>query len=209
MDLKSTYNKIADDWHDDHKNENYWLGATDKFISFLKPGGLILDVGCGPGLKTKYFIEKGFKVVGVDFSEKMIEIAKKEAPQGKFFVLDVKNVTDLKESFDGIYAHAVLLHIQKKEIENVLRDLTDNLKYKGYIYIAVKEQRPNQPDEEIKTENNYGYKYKRFYSYFTFEELDNYLKDLKIKIRYRDFTVFRNTRWIEVIGQKIIKTLEK
>lgn len=202
MDLKSTYNKIADDWHNDHRNENYWLGATDKFVSFLKPGSLIFDVGCGPGLKSKYFIKKGFKVVGIDFSEKMIEIAQKKSPQGKFFVMDVKNIKKLHDTFDGIYAHAVLLHIPKKEILAIIRNLLNKLKNGGYFYIAVKEIKSNQLEEEIKLENNYGYKYKRFYSYFTLNEIENYFKKLKIKICHRDITILKDISWIEIIGQK-------
>lgn len=75
MNLKETYNKIADDWFKDHKVDDWWVEGTDQFISLLKPGASVLDVGCGAGLKSKYLSEKGLQVVGIDFSDKFIERA--------------------------------------------------------------------------------------------------------------------------------------
>ena len=82
--LKSTYNHIAEDWHKDHKEDTWWVEGTDKFVSFLKYNSLVLDVGCGAGVKSNYLINKGLKIVGLDFSEKMIEIAKREVPKVGF-----------------------------------------------------------------------------------------------------------------------------
>ncbi len=53
MDLKETYNRIAKDWMKDHHQDNWWIEGTDKYLSFLKPGASILDVGCGAGVKSK------------------------------------------------------------------------------------------------------------------------------------------------------------
>src|SRR3989344_2389545 len=141
--------------------------------SFLKPNSLVLDAGCGAGTKSKYLIDRGLKVVGIDFSDKLIEIAKREAPSGNFFVMDINEADKLKENFDGIFAQAVLLHIQKKDAEKTLNKLLGVLKPGGYLYIAVKEKKFGGADEEIKTENDYGYPYERFFSYFTLDEIKN------------------------------------
>jgi len=89
MNLKETYDKIAEDWHSDHKKDDWWIEETDKFISYLSKGDLVLDVGCAGGIKSKYLMQKGLNVVGIDFSEKMIEIAKREFPNGEFLVKDL------------------------------------------------------------------------------------------------------------------------
>ena len=89
MNLKETYDKIAEDWHSDHKKDDWWIEGTDKFISYLSKGDLVLDVGCAGGIKSKYLMQKGLNVVGIDFSEKMIEIAKREFPNGEFLVKDL------------------------------------------------------------------------------------------------------------------------
>src|SRR3989338_1085130 len=137
MDLKNTYNKIGDDWFRDHALDNWWHKGAGTFISFLKPGTKVLDVGCGPGHASKYLVQKGLKVFGFDFSEKMIEIAIREVPKSKFLVMDLNDIEKLEETFDGIYAKAVLLHVPKKEILVVMKKITSKLKPSGYFYVAV------------------------------------------------------------------------
>src|SRR3989338_5343286 len=108
MNLKSTYDKIAENWSEDHANDTWWIAGTEKFSSFLKKGDSVLDVGCASGLKSKYLAKKGFVVTGIDFSDKMIEFAQQRMPTGQFFVRDINEPLDFKNKFDGIFAQAVL-----------------------------------------------------------------------------------------------------
>ena len=69
--------------------DKYWFGfATNlapqiydmysKEAIFTKEKTLI-DICCGPGHLASYFLEKGFSIVGIDLSEKMLEIAQNKA----------------------------------------------------------------------------------------------------------------------------------
>lgn len=48
--------------------------------------GLIIDLGCGNGIVAKELLDDGFKVLGIDKSEALIEIAKSHAPNGNYEV---------------------------------------------------------------------------------------------------------------------------
>lgn len=202
MDLKSTYNRIAEDWTKDHYEDTWWIEGTDKYLSLFKPGAAILDVGCGPGGKSKYFAEKGFDVTGIDFSEEMIRLAKEQVPEGKFFVKDVKQPLGFENSFDGVFAQAVLLHIPKNEVIGVLKNITAPLKSGGHFYAAVKELRQGNKDEEMIKENNYGYEYERFFSYFTLEELKSYVEKVGLKVLYGSTISSGKTNWVQVVAEK-------
>ncbi|MEK7515874.1 MAG: class I SAM-dependent methyltransferase [Patescibacteria group bacterium] len=202
MDLKSTYNRIAEDWFKDHHGDTWWVEGTDKFVSFLKPGALVLDVGCGAGVKSRYLLDKGLKVVGVDFSEKMVEIARREVPDATFRVADIKNLSVLAESFDGILAQAVLLHIPKAEAGAVVKGLRDKLTDGGYLYIAVKQKREGGKEEEILKEDDYGYEYERFFSYFTLPEIQKYVSNAGLEMCYENVALSGHTNWIQVICRK-------
>lgn len=202
MDLKSTYNKIAKEWTKDHEGQAWWTEGVNEYVSLLKPGFSILDVGCGSGLKSKYLIEKGFKVTGIDFSEEMIKLCNENVPAGKFFVKDIAQPLELNTVSDGVFAQAILLHIPKKKISGVLANILEPLKTGGYLYVAVKEQPANKPDEEILKENDYGYKYERFFSYFTLDELKNILNRNGMQVVYEKITPFENKNWIQVIAKK-------
>lgn len=203
MDLKATYNRIAEDWSRDHHGDTWWVEGTDTFVSFLKPESLVLDVGCGAGVKSQYLLGKGLEVVGVDFSEKMIEIAKREVPGATFYVADIKDLSGLQETFDGILAQAVLLHIPKAEAGAVVRGLRDKLVNGGYLYIAVKQKREGGREEEVLKENDYGYEYERFFSYFTLPEIQKYVADAGMEMRYENVALSGHTNWIQVICRKI------
>ena len=202
MDLKSTYNRIAEDWFKDHHGDTWWVEGTDKFVSFLKPGALVLDVGCGAGVKSKYLLDKGLNVVGVDFSEKMIEIAQREVSGATFRVAEIKDLSGLKEDFDGILAQAVLLHIPKSEAGAVVKGLRDKLMNGGYLYIAVKQKREDGKEEEMLKEDDYGYEYERFFSYFTLPEIQKYVSDAGMEMCYENVALSGHTNWIQVICRK-------
>jgi SAM-dependent methyltransferase len=176
--------------------------GTNEFISLFAPNAEILDVGCGSGFKAKYLSEHGLHVTGIDFSDALIEIAKREVPQADFFVMDMKEVRSVAKQFDGIFAQASLLHIPHDEIGEVIKSLILKLKENGYLYVAVKGTRPDGPNEEIKEENDYGYTYERFFSYFTLEELKAYFEDANLKVVYENMNRVGNTDWLQLIGRK-------
>ncbi|MEK7568551.1 MAG: class I SAM-dependent methyltransferase [Patescibacteria group bacterium] len=203
MNIKDTYNKIAEDWHRTHKDDDWWVSGTEHFCSLLPKGSLVLDVGCGGGVKSKYFIEKGMTVVGADLSENMISIAKREVPQARFATLDARDIDTLPETFDGIFAQAVLLHIPKKEIVPLIKKFKEKIKEGGYLYVAVKEQRADKSEEEIKDMDDYGYPYELFFSYFTQGELEQYFSDAGFEVVSSTVTPSGRIKWIQIVGRKL------
>ena len=51
----------------------------DKFVAHIKPGGHILDLGCGSGRDTKAFLNRGFTVTAVDGSPELCKIAESKS----------------------------------------------------------------------------------------------------------------------------------
>ncbi len=204
MDLKETYNRIAEDWHRDHLDDDWWIEGTDLFIKSLVPGAHVLDVGCGSGVKSKYLIDRGFKVTGIDISEKLLKIARREVPEGEFKVFSMTDLDSMRETFDGVFAQASLLHIPKKNAGEVVQKMVRRLVPGGHLSINVKERREGKPDEETVKENDYGYEYERFFSYFTMPELEGYLADagLTVVSELRNQNKSGKTVWLQIIGRK-------
>jgi SAM-dependent methyltransferase len=65
----------------------------------LKAGDRLLDLGCGPGLYTRRFAERGLTVIGVDFSENSIRYAREHDPDSSYICQDYLTL-DLPGPFD-------------------------------------------------------------------------------------------------------------
>ncbi len=202
-ELKDTYDEIAQDWHIDHMNDDWWLAHIGALTSLLPAHASILDVGCGPGHKSRYFMEQGFKVTGIDFSPQMVEISRDYVPSAAFDVLDMYDIATITERFDCVYVCAALLHIPKKDCPEVIKNMSMLLNPEGLLYVSVKELRSDQEEEAVYKEHDYGYEYERFFSYFSRVEVEEYFKNAGLEIVHSDVTPSGKTNWIQVIGRRV------
>ncbi|MDP4117403.1 MAG: class I SAM-dependent methyltransferase [Bacteroidota bacterium] len=110
--------------------------AYKPFLDIVKPGGHILDAGCGSGRDSLYFIRNGYKVTAMDASEAMVELASELTGQ-KVLMLRFQDIS-FKDEFDGIWARASLLHVNRIEINDVLSKLSQALRKDGIICASFK-----------------------------------------------------------------------
>ncbi|HEX8591438.1 MAG TPA: methyltransferase domain-containing protein [Candidatus Paceibacterota bacterium] len=202
MDLAETYDRIAEDWHNDHGMDDWWQEGTDVFIQRLTPGSRVLDVGCGSGIKSKYLTDHGLCVTGVDISRKFLDIARTVAPDATFVLGSMQDIKSVAGTFEAVFAQASLLHIPRKDAPEVVREMASKVEPSGLLYLAVKEQREGNPSEEVRKEDDYGYEYERFFSYFTLEDLISYLTDAGLSVVWQDRKQSGGTVWLQIIGQK-------
>lgn len=124
------YNWNAQDYAKNSQNQFQW---AQELIPKLKLQGTeaLLDVGCGDGKITAELarcLPKG-RVIGIDSSEKMIDLAKtafpqKDYPNLTFQVMDARKLT-FKSEFDVVFSNAALHWIvdQKTVLAGVQRSL--------------------------------------------------------------------------------------
>lgn len=201
-ELKGTYERIADDWHRDHVQDVWWTDVVGTFLSYLPAEGTVLDAGCGPGHIAKFVAGKGFNVTGIDFSERLIAIAKEHVPEASFEVRTMESLDEMEEQFDGVFSQASLLHVRKADAAAMIARLARRVKTGGYLYVSVKEAKEGKPEEEVKVEDDYGYAYERFFSYFTRQELRGYFRDAALTIVWDEPNAVGRTVWLQIIGRK-------
>ena len=86
-------------------------------------GTRILDAGCGTGVLSRMLDEKGAEVVGVDISEKLIEVAKNRSSLNKnieYFAGDMKEQSF--GNFDYIIAMDSLIHYYAEDVISSIAD---------------------------------------------------------------------------------------
>lgn len=111
----------------DYPNE---VAYIDKLIRSLNHGPCtLLDIGCGTGMHANLMAEKGYKVHGIDLSEPMIEIAKRNfGKKISFGVGDIRNF-DLSASFDVIVSlfHVMSYQVTNEDINNTFQSVYNHL----------------------------------------------------------------------------------
>jgi SAM-dependent methyltransferase len=109
-------------------------GWWDLFTEQLPEGASILDLGCGSGRDSAYFISCGYDVTAMDASEEMCDLASIHIGQ------DVLHLSfaemDFNQVFDGIWACASLLHVPSDEIDTILVKVINSLKINGILFLS-------------------------------------------------------------------------
>jgi SAM-dependent methyltransferase len=109
----------------------------DRFLAHVSPGGHILDAGCGSGRDLWAFVQKGYQGTGIDASAALVALARNHSGTP----CRVRAMQDLDETsgFDGIWACASLMHLDRAELVPVLNKFHTALKAQGALYVSVKE----------------------------------------------------------------------
>lgn len=90
--------------------ERVWL---DRFLTYVQPEGVVLDLGCGMGEPiARYVIEHGFGVVGADTSPTMIELCRERLPDSEWLVADMRTL-ELDRRFEGVLAWDSFFHLTR------------------------------------------------------------------------------------------------
>ncbi len=149
-----TYDEISQLYADEFNNPSERI---DEFLKLIKISGTILDAGCGPGTDSDYMQTKGYGVIGVDMSDKMISLAQKKNSKVHFEKADIRRLNFKPETFDGILASFSIIHIPRKDTQETIENLYKILKHGGIVYFGIQEGKsqeiiidePLKPDEKI------------------------------------------------------------
>ena len=108
----------------------------DGFAELVGDGGRVADLGCGPGRVTGYLASLGLSVFGLDLSESMLAIARRENPglrfeRGSMLELDLP---------DGALAGAVSwyssIHTPVDELPRLFAEFHRVLAPGGHLLVA-------------------------------------------------------------------------
>ena len=76
-------------------------------------GGAVLDVGCGPGRTTGLLDDRGLRVIGMDLSPGMIEVARRDHPGLDFRVGSMTALDLPDETLAGVVSWWSIIHLPR------------------------------------------------------------------------------------------------
>lgn len=179
----------------------YYLGYRDLpwiLSRFAQNGKKALDFGCGSGRSTIFLKDRGYSAIGVDLSETMLDIAKKNDPSGDYRLIDGVHLPFDDASFDLVLSCFVFLTVSSKEdLNRIFHEINRVLKPGGMLIFV--------------TGSKYLY-IKKYLSYdvlprknlITGDEIDITLKDLGVSFKNyfysdQDYRSFIETSGLELV----------
>jgi len=114
--MKESLQTIYDEFAETYDSNRGLFNITDILDSFyaqLKPEhGRLLDLGCGAGEPVaRYFIDQGWDVTGVDFSQCMLQLALNYVPEMRTINSDMLDIDFDANQFDAVTATYSLFHV--------------------------------------------------------------------------------------------------
>ena len=134
-----------------------WAGLTRLFIPALLqavragPGVRLLDVACGPGYVTAEAARLGASVTGLDFSPKMIGVARARHPSLTFLTGNAQALPVPDRSVDALSMNFGLLHLPNPErgLTEAARVLRPGGRYAFTVWAGPEESPADQIIEAI------------------------------------------------------------
>lgn len=150
-----SYDLIAAEYA--HRNASLPEDAAafrEAFVASVRGGGLVADLGCGPGRDALYFASAGLSVVGIDASSEMVRLAVTNGVDAR--VGDLRKPGLVPGSVDGIWSSASLLHVPRGDVPRTLRAWHQALAPGGVLGLLTStgtdegwEQVPYDPTKQV------------------------------------------------------------
>jgi ubiquinone/menaquinone biosynthesis C-methylase UbiE len=138
--------------------------ALSGFISRLKRGDSVVDLGCGAGRDLKRFRRHHLRPVGLDYSPAMCVLARRQSG-APVVAGDMRQLPFASEAFRSASAVASLLHLNRADIPGALVEICRVLRPKGLLFTSMKRGSGEYQD-------HYG----RWFSYFEPEQWIRHLQ---------------------------------
>jgi SAM-dependent methyltransferase len=134
----------------------------------------ILDVGCGPGIISKFLIRHnpGLEILGIDVSENMIELARKNVFEVGFMVLNLLKIRSLEKGFGGIAAGFCIPYLTPDDVNLFFREVYYLCEPRGIFYFSFVEGKAEKSGYQV---GSTGLR-----TYFHFYETD-FLKAISVE----------------------------
>jgi ubiquinone/menaquinone biosynthesis C-methylase UbiE len=182
-DLIEAYNKYAAT-RESQAIESWKLELRAEFLSLIKEENKasLLEIGAGAGKDSLFFQENGLHVKCIDLSPELVKICQQKGLDAQ--IMDMTELSFPKNSFDVVYALNSLLHIPKKDLPAVLKNIQTVLKPNGLFYMGVY---GSEHESEHIWEND-RYTPKRFFAFYSDKHLQEITGQYFEKISFKKIT---------------------
>lgn len=166
----------------------------DAFLAEIPFGGQIMDLGCGSGRDSRWFLAKGFEVDALDASKELCKLAQRYTG----ITVQCCTIQEWKPEkfYDGIWACASLLHLKREDLKSFFKNCHGFLKKGGVLFVSAKEGIQTGTDEKD-----------RFFTYFDDVLIRELVQDdpryEMLRLWRTQDNLGRKTKWVNLLVRNL------
>lgn len=127
MDIRESYDSAAAAYAE-HLSDELVRKPLDRhllnrFAEETRGRGLVADLGCGPGHIARYLSQQGVTIFGIDFSAKMVAVARSLHPDLDFRLEDMRHLNASDAGLAGVVLFYSIVHFDLTELSPVFREV--------------------------------------------------------------------------------------
>lgn len=136
MEAYTSFAQVYDLFMDNVPYEQWGEYLNKLFKEYEIEDGLLLDLGCGTGKLTRFMAEKGYDMIGVDYSYEMLDVAKAESKEEILYLMQDMREFELYGTVRGIYSACDCINyiLEEDELREVFA-LANNYLDPGGIFV--------------------------------------------------------------------------
>ena len=143
MEAYTSFARVYDTFMDNIPYEEWGKYLTALLKEYNVTDGLVLDLGCGTGTMTELLASKGYDMIGVDYSEDMLEIAMEKREASGYDILYLLQDMREFELYGTVRAvvsicDSVNYITEEEDLEEVFRLVNNYLDPKGVFIFDFK-----------------------------------------------------------------------
>jgi ubiquinone/menaquinone biosynthesis C-methylase UbiE len=175
----------------------------EKFISIL-PGKRILDVAFGSGRDTRFFLDQGLDVQGVELAQIFIDILRKKVDI-PLYKMDMRQMDFPDNSFDGIWCCSAFVHLPRADALPTLKEFHRVLRPGGILYVDLKE---GEGEKWVVSPDGHVTDIPRFFTYYFLEDICHLLTRANFTVEYTRKQPHpkyaHKNAWLNVLARKTL-----
>ncbi|GGW63327.1 methyltransferase [Streptomyces galilaeus] len=137
---RTFYDAIAEDYadhfHDLHAKLPWDRAVFALYAELVGVGGKVADLGCGPGRVTGHLASLGLSMSGLDLSESMLAVARRENPGLRFERGSMLELGHEDGSLDGVVSWYSSIHTPADRLPHLFAEFRRVLKPGGHALLA-------------------------------------------------------------------------
>ena len=135
--VRESFNRIAAAYLSSRRRDSPDVALLDDLVVRLPARARVLDAGCGAGVPIAQQLAARVEVVGVDFAEVQLGLARQHVPTGRWICADLVALPFADASFDAVCSYYAVIHVPRDQHAKVLDGFARVLRSGGLALLCL------------------------------------------------------------------------